>query len=127
MVETVFEMEEAPNFPGVPEEVRRQWQSDYEKEFKLAQIENPQIDGLSLRMQARRRASRVFRVGEVKNFDEAVKLPDWQKIKQEVAFVKDAKGNFTDNRMLRVITMDGQKFEFPIPKDANPPTFGVTA
>jgi len=99
---------------GLPESKKREWRDSYARAFKQAQIDRPE-DPLEQRATATREANRIFRVGEVASYEQAMALPDWQ-----VHINGDGtRARFERNGELRLVTIDGRKFAFPIPRKAS--------
>ena len=100
--------------PGLPESKKQEWRDDYARAFKQAQVDHPE-DPLEQRATAVREANRIFRVGEVASYEQAMALPDWQ-----VHINGDGtRARFKRGDELKLVTIDGKKFSFPIPRKAS--------
>ncbi len=111
MMEEKINVPAVPELQGLPESKKQEWRDGYARAFKQAQVDHPE-DPLEQRATAVREANRIFRVGEVASYEQAMALPDWQ-----VHINGDGtRARFERNGELRLVTIDGGKFSFPIPR-----------
>ncbi len=91
---------------GTPEKVKVQWR----KEFDAA-VESMSADTADTSAQfqaARREANRILRISKPTSYSGAMALENWQVVKRAV---EDNAGVPT----LKVVTIDGGKYSFPVP------------
>lgn len=101
--EAKIDIPEVPPVPGLPEQVKAAWRKAYADAFKRAQVDHKD-DPLMQRQVALGEANRIFRLDAPVDYDDAMDLAPWQVIKREAR-----------EGELKVVTIDGQKFSFPVP------------
>jgi hypothetical protein len=94
-----------PDAPaGIPPAVAKKWKEVYSQALIEAANDCPN-DAIQQKQAALREANRLLRVPEPKSHADAVALADWHVMHREE---KDGH--------LRVVTIEGKKFKFPVPK-----------
>lgn len=98
-----------------PSSLKSKWRADYIDAYKRAS-EDGSLSESDRKQQALREANRVLRVPEVEDYDDAMALKDFQ-----VASRADVGGT------LKVVTIDGKKYSFPVPPVKSSPPSGTAA
>jgi hypothetical protein len=98
---------EAPEAPAIlPDKVKKQWAKAYVDAFRQAQEDSP--NDLTTQIQtALREANRTLRVPKLESYEDAMELPEWKVIKRQAVGTE-----------LKVVTIDGKKYTFPVPPPA---------
>lgn len=98
-----------PKAPEIlPANLQEAWRKAYASAFQQAKADEPD-DPARQRQLALREANRMLRTPNVSNAAEAAKLADWQ-----VIYRGERDGQ------LKVVTMDGKKYSFPVARPAAP-------
>jgi|SRR5579864_3960678 len=111
----------------LPADLQEKWAAVYEKTHLQSQDDNPDGGDSTHQYNALKEANRLLRVEPPKSHSEAMKLRDHEVAKREVGFI-DAQGKRVNDGVLRVVTTDGKKYKFPVPKGgqaAAPPAGGA--
>jgi len=96
----------APYFPGVPRDFAGRWQQAFARAFKQAEVNHPG-DETEQRAVATREANRLFAVDEPENYEQAMAIENWKVLHREPF-----------GQELRLVTIDGKKYRFPLPVPA---------
>jgi len=93
----------APQFPGMPRDFAARWENAYVRAFKQAEVNHPG-DDTEQRAVATREANRLFAVYEPESYEEAMAIESWKVLHRDEFGTE-----------LRVVTIDGKKYRFPLP------------
>lgn len=109
-----------PDAPALlPQDLRKKWQDEYVTGYKEAAADSSRGEG-ERAQHALREANRVLRVTAPGNLDEAKALPEWQVSHREEVEVTRMQGReAVKKKVLKVVTIDGKKYEFAVPKSAS--------
>jgi hypothetical protein len=102
-----FEVPEAPDFPGFTASMRATWRQTWRRAFIQAQNDFPD-DAPAQTQAANREANRPLTIEPPRNYKEAMELEPRQFVKREIA----------ENGQLKVVTIDGKKLFYDVPKSA---------
>ncbi|HKW74848.1 MAG TPA: hypothetical protein VJN64_04925 [Terriglobales bacterium] len=104
--------------PALPVDVQQAWKKTYTYSFRELKRDKPQSGDDQCHRYALRAANKSLRVIEPKSYEDAIGLEKWQVIHREYHEEKPfATENGTGAALvLKVVTMDGKKFAFPVPE-----------
>lgn len=103
-----------PEPPGyLPDELKKKWSAAYAAAHAAASEEQ---DAIGRHQAALKEANKVLRIVPPRSYDEAMNLKDHEVAHRKVGRHDYASNSLVDDGVLRVVTADGKKYQFPVPK-----------